>query len=227
MELATPMWEGEVHPAYANPRPEVAAMVPRRATRVLDVGCSTGHLGEALRAHGHHVTGIEYEPALVAEARKRLDKVVEADVEALATTGNGFDGEFDCIVFADVLEHLRDPWAVVRWGERHLAAGGAMVVSVPNIRHAETFWTLAVRGWWPYKEVGIFDRTHLRFFARRNLPELFDGTELEIREVRRVYRLRTNMNAKINRVARYLGDLGTLQFVLRAERKLAALERGA
>jgi 2-polyprenyl-3-methyl-5-hydroxy-6-metoxy-1,4-benzoquinol methylase len=222
MELATPMWDGNVHPAYANPRPDVVEMVPVHARHVLDVGCSTGHMGEALRARGHHVTGVEQMPALAAEARTRLDRVVEADIEALTLEERGLDTDFDCIVFADVLEHLHDPWAVVRWGERQLAPGGVIVVSVPNIRHAETFWTLAVRVWWPYKEVGIFDRTHLRFFARKNLPELFTGTDLAITEIRRVYRLRNDMTARINRFARYLGDLGTMQFVLRAEQISAA-----
>jgi 2-polyprenyl-3-methyl-5-hydroxy-6-metoxy-1,4-benzoquinol methylase len=210
--------DGRVHPAYANPRPEVTPLVPPDAHRVLDVGCSTGHLGAALRAKGHSVTGIEADPMLAAEARERLDTVVEADVETLVARGVDPGGPFDCVVCADVLEHLRDPWAVVAWAEGLLAPGGSLVVSVPNIRHLQTLWNVVVRRRWPYRSVGIFDRTHLRFFARENLQELLSGTSLEIVDLRRSYRLRDDEAWRGNRYAHHLGDFGTLQFIFRARR---------
>jgi 2-polyprenyl-3-methyl-5-hydroxy-6-metoxy-1,4-benzoquinol methylase len=218
MDLTTPTFGGEVHPAYANPRDEVTVLIPSAARRVLDVGCSTGEMGAALKARGHHVTGVELDPELAAAARPRLDGLVEGDVESLARDGTVIGDPFDCVVFADVLEHLRDPWAVVRWGAAQVAPGGCLVISVPNVRHAKTFWTLAVRRRWPYDPVGIFDRTHLRFFARRNLPELVAGTGFEVAEVRRHHMLTTVHTSRWNRLARLLGDLGTLQFVVRAER---------
>lgn len=219
MDLTTPSFGGEVHPAYANPRDEVTVLVPAGAHRVLDVGCSTGEMGVALRARGHHVTGIELDPALAITARGKLDALVEADVEALARDeGTVAGGPFDCVVFADVLEHLRDPWAVVRWGATQVAPGGSIVISVPNVRHAKTFWALLVRRRWPYDPVGIFDRTHLRFFTRRNLPELFDGSGFEVAEVRRHHMLTIVHTSRWNRLAPLLGDLGTLQLIARAER---------
>jgi 2-polyprenyl-3-methyl-5-hydroxy-6-metoxy-1,4-benzoquinol methylase len=218
MDLSTPTFGGEVHPAYANPRDEVTVLVPASARRVLDVGCSTGAMGAALAARGHEVVGLELDPELAATAKARLHRVVEADVEALAATGAEVGGPFDCVVFADVLEHLRDPWSVVRWGAAQVAPGGSIVVSVPNIRHAKTFWTLVVRRRWPYDPVGIFDRTHLRFFARRNLTELVAGTGFEVVAVRRHHMLTTRHTSRWNRLAPLLGDLGTLQFVFRAER---------
>lgn len=217
MDLGPPRVDGAIDAAYANARDEVTVLVPRSARRVLDVGCSTGHMGAALKAVGHHVTGIELDAVLAAEARTRLDRVIEADVEQVIRSGQLVEGPFDCIVCADVLEHLRDPWSVVRWAEDLLAPGGSLVVSVPNIRHAETFWTLAVRRRWPYKPIGIFDRTHLRFFARRNLDELLAGTSLRIVEVRRAHLLVLSWGSRWNRLAPYLGDLGTLQFIFRAE----------
>lgn len=214
--------DGRVHPAYANPRPEVTPLVPAGARRVLDVGCSTGHLGEALRVRGHEVVGVEADPALADQARSRLETVVRADVEALAAAGTDPGGPFDCVVCADVLEHLRDPWRVVAWAEGLLSPGGSLVVSVPNIRHLQTLWNIVVRRRWPYRSVGIFDRTHLRFFARANLEELLAGTPLEIVELHRAYRLRDDQAWPGNRYARYLGDFGTLQFIFRAERSAAA-----
>ena len=219
MDLTTPRAGGAVHPAYANPRPEVQALVPAGAKRILDVGCSAGVLGAELRARGARVVGIEHDPELAASARTRLDEVLVGDVEALAAQGADVGGPFDCVVCADVLEHLRDPWAVVRWAADLLDEGGSLVISVPNARHLETFWSLGVRRRWPYRSIGIFDRTHLRWFARANLPELLDGTDLSIVELQRSHMLRVERpTSRWNRVAPWLGDLGTLQFIIRAER---------
>jgi 2-polyprenyl-3-methyl-5-hydroxy-6-metoxy-1,4-benzoquinol methylase len=217
VELRTPRWEGDVNPAYANPRDEVTVLVPRRCHRVLDVGCSAGLMGASLRARGHEVTGVEHDPELVERARGQLDVVHDGDVEAMARDGVDLGGPFDCVVMADVLEHLRDPWSVVQWARRQLAPDGCVVISVPNIRHLETFWALAARRRWPFNDTGIFDRTHLRFFARKNLPELLAGTDLEITELTRRYLLTLDYTSRWNHLAPYLGDLGTLQFIFKAE----------
>lgn len=214
------MWDGDVHPAYDSARPEVLALVPGSARTVLDIGCSTGAVSAPLRAGGAVVTGIEADPGLAARARGALDRVVEGDLTALAAAGGPVEGgPFDCVIAADVLEHLPDPWAVVRWIDADLLApGGSLVVSVPNIRHLQTVRAL-VRGRWRYDEVGIFDRTHLRFFARGNLPELLDGTALEIVDLRRNRLVELDLRSRWNRLAPYLGDWGTLQFLFRAEHR--------
>ncbi|MGK2947045.1 MAG: class I SAM-dependent methyltransferase [Acidimicrobiales bacterium] len=207
-----------MHPAYANPRTEVTVLIPSQARRVLDVGCSAGVMGAALRARGHHVTGIEVDPELAAMARALLDEVVEGDVERMAVGQELSDQTYDCVVFADVLEHLRDPWTVVRWGAERVAPGGSLVMSLPNVRHAKTFWSLARHRRWPYDAIGIFDRTHLRFFARSNLDDLVAGTPFEIVAVRRHSLLTLRHGSRWNRLAPFMGDLGTLQFIVRAER---------
>jgi 2-polyprenyl-3-methyl-5-hydroxy-6-metoxy-1,4-benzoquinol methylase len=221
MELDLPVHEGVVHAAYAGSREDVAALVPAAARRVLDVGCSTGALGEYLGTRGHEVTGLEVEPTLAAEARPRLRRVVEADVEVLARSDTDMGGPFDCVVFADVLEHLRDPWAVVRWGAGLLAEGGSVVISVPNVRHIRLVRTVLRHRHWPYDQVGIFDRTHLRWFAFRNLPELLEGTGLSITELRRTRAVTIRPADRVNRLAPLMGDFGTLQFLFRAERTRA------
>jgi 2-polyprenyl-3-methyl-5-hydroxy-6-metoxy-1,4-benzoquinol methylase len=217
MKLRPQIYDGVVHAAYSGRRDDVIALVPPRGLRVLDVGCSVGAMGQALKQNGHEVTGIELNADFAARARLYLDRVIEADVETLALTETDVGGPFDCIVFADVLEHLRDPWSITRWAATLLSDSGCFVISVPNVRHAQLVRSVLRHRRWPYEDVGIFDRTHLRWFAFHNLPELLDDTGLEITQLERVYALSLNPTARVNRLASHLGDFGTLQFVFRAE----------
>ncbi|MDQ6782823.1 MAG: class I SAM-dependent methyltransferase [Actinomycetota bacterium] len=207
--------------AYTTNRPEVTALVPRRCQRVLDVGCSTGEVGAALRADGHDVTGIEVNPRWAEQAQRRLDTVITADIEALAGTNTDVGGPFDCVVMADILEHLRDPWLVVRWVAGLLSPAGCVVVSLPNVRHLHLVAQVLLGRRWPYDDAGIFDRTHLRWFAYRNVAELVEGPGLHVTALTRHFGLvvepRSRLGLCANRIAPLLGDLGTLQFVFRAE----------
>ena len=109
-----------------------------------------------------------------------LDHVVCADlVEGLEED----IGTFDCIVAADVLEHLVDPWAALRRAVERLRPGGTVVVSLPNVRSWETFRELGLRGRWPRRPSGLFDATHLRWFALPDARELLEQAGLEVVEV--------------------------------------------
>ena len=177
--------------AYENPRPEVQALVPRRARRILDLGCSSGALGAALKERqGAEVVGVELEADYAADAAERLDRVLVGDLDRLAHELPGDLGRFDCLIAADVLEHLRDPWSVLASFAQLLDAGGAAVISLPNVRYWETFRALFVRGTWPRRDEGIFDRSHLRWFTLRDARELMEQAGLEIVEVAPQYRLR-------------------------------------
>jgi 2-polyprenyl-3-methyl-5-hydroxy-6-metoxy-1,4-benzoquinol methylase len=146
--------------------------------RVLDVGCATGYLAAELSRRGCTVDGIEVDPAAAEQARTHCREVVVGDLEAPATQAevqrmlaDARVGGPDFVICADVLEHLRDPWAVLAWLRTLLAPGGRAVVSVPNIAH----WTARralLRGQFNYTDYGLLDRTHLRFFTRASAAEL-------------------------------------------------------
>jgi 2-polyprenyl-3-methyl-5-hydroxy-6-metoxy-1,4-benzoquinol methylase len=140
--------------------------------RVLDVGCWTGDLGRALATRGCTVSGLEIDVAAAEKARAVLDEVVVADLDVTPASSHFAEGTFDVVVFADVLEHLKDPTAVLADAGRLLAPGGRVVLSVPNITHGSVRLAL-LQGRWSYTETGLLDVTHIRFFAREGLRELF------------------------------------------------------
>jgi 2-polyprenyl-3-methyl-5-hydroxy-6-metoxy-1,4-benzoquinol methylase len=163
---------------YGHERPDVLELVPASARDVLDCGCGEGWLGEQLRRRGCRVTGIELHPAAAEVAARRLDRVLAGNLEACVPALSA--GSFDCVVCADVLEHLVDPWQVVGELKRVLRPRGALVCSVPNIRYVSVVVDLLVRGRWTYREEGVLDRTHLRFFTRRTFAEFLTGAGFEI-----------------------------------------------
>ena len=152
--------------------------------RVLDVGCASGYLAEALNQRGCVVSGVEADPELAELARPHLEKIVVADVEACDLVDAFGTGTFDVIVFGDVLEHLRDPLPVLRQARPLLAEGGTVVASVPNIAHGSIRLAL-LQGRFEYQPTGLLDNTHLRFFTLDTLEKLFRDAGLVAVEVRR------------------------------------------
>ena len=215
------------NPSYIGPRPDVAKLVPTRCTTVLDVGCATGALGAHLKETrpSLHVTGIEIDPEMAAVARDRIDHVVEGDVMDVVRGNVLADQRFDCVVLADVLEHLSDPWTAIKLMRDRVEPGGVVVASLPNVRHYSTLLSVFLFKRWPYRDRGIHDRTHLRFFAERNVRELFEGADLEITTFRRQYRV-LEPPYRINRFSLLLAvpplrDLLTFQYLIVASRHRA------
>jgi GT2 family glycosyltransferase/ubiquinone/menaquinone biosynthesis C-methylase UbiE len=156
---------------YANSRPEVRAIVPPGCTKILDVGCGEGNLGKYLKKERDcEVWGIEIQPQVAEEARRKLDRVYVGDYEKVIFELPA--DYFDCVIFADVLEHFVDPWKALHDTRRILREGGYIVASVPNVRHWSVVRDL-LEGRWEYQRAGILDRTHLRFFTGASLMALF------------------------------------------------------
>ena len=172
--------------AYETPRREIADRVPPGARRVLDLGCATGGLASLLKARGEvEVVGVERDAGYAAAAERHCDRVVHADLDAPAPDDLG---RFDCLVAADVLEHLVDPWSALRAYARLLDPGGTAVISLPNVAHWSTYAALA-RGSWPRNPEGIHDATHLRWFTLRDARELVEQAGLAVASVDRRPRL--------------------------------------
>jgi SAM-dependent methyltransferase len=172
---------------YADPRPDIQALVAARGSRVLDVGCGAGALASALKAAGATcVAGIELDPQAAALSSSVLDVVIQGSVLDCSLP---FDrGEFSYLIFADVLEHLPDPERALSRCLPYLAEGGRVVISVPNMRFYLVLLRLIADRWW-YTTSGVRDRTHLRIFTRRSLEGLINRQGLVIERWHRNYRL--------------------------------------
>ena len=159
-------------------------MIPPN-TRCLDVGCSTGNLGVALRdSKGCSVDGIESNPQAAAIAKRRgYDNVFILDLNfELATLPvNGY--EYDVIVCADILEHLVTPEQALKRLSRLLRPGGVFVISLPNVAFALHRLHLLL-GKWDYKAYGVLDRTHLRFYTIKSGSQMIASTGLKITSVK-------------------------------------------
>lgn len=166
---------------FTHSRQEVLNQIPVGARRVLDLGCAAGRLGASVKhRQPAEVTGVELDPRAAQLAAEVLDIVHNES----ASDGilDRIEGSFDAIVAADILEHLPDPWSVVRSLSRLLRPGGTLVVSIPNIANLGVVSAI-VNGRFDYQAEGILDRTHLRFFTRATAEELLSGAGLTVESV--------------------------------------------
>jgi methionine biosynthesis protein MetW len=150
-------------------------------SRVLDVGCGTGSLTLIVNHDKRNeVIAIEPDPQRAEEARRRGLKVVAAELDDAFLAKNG---PFDVIIFADVLEHLASPRALLDLAVRGLSPGGLVLISVPNGAHWSVRASLLF-GRFDYEPVGIMDATHLRWFTARSLKQFVEGAGLKIIGIR-------------------------------------------
>jgi 2-polyprenyl-3-methyl-5-hydroxy-6-metoxy-1,4-benzoquinol methylase len=153
--------------------------------RVLEAGCASGHVSEALSAQGCSVVGIEIDADVVKPAEQWVERVIIGNFDD-GLLWKELEGEiFDAVLFGDVLEHLRDPLATLLESMKHLEPLGSVVISVPNIAHADVKVAL-LKGLFPYADDGLLDRTHIHFFTKESLLELVKAAGLVPIEFRRV-----------------------------------------
>lgn len=152
------------------------SLVPERS-RVIDIGCGTGSLSQLLRERlACEVLGLEPNGDRCNAAASRGMNVINAELtDELARKV----GKFDVVLFADVLEHLVDPWRALQLAKAVLAPNGAIVASVPNVAH----WTVRanlLRGRFKYQPTGLMDATHLRWFTYDGLEDMFNSSGFRI-----------------------------------------------
>jgi SAM-dependent methyltransferase len=164
---------------FGTPRREMLEFIPSDVTSVLEIGCGAGAFGALVKENRRcRYAGVDISEQAAAQARDRLDEVVVANIEE--TPLSFVPASFDCLVCNDVLEHLRDPWEVLRMLTGFLRPGGYVVASLPNVRFSEVLKDLVIRKRWEYQERGVLDRTHLRFFTESSVRTLIESAGFDV-----------------------------------------------
>jgi trans-aconitate methyltransferase len=172
---------------YTHRRPEVVRLIPEQVRQVVDVGCGAGALGASIKRAlpAAQVRGVEIVPSQAEEAKGVLDDAIAAD--AAAPLPAGWPAP-DCLVFADVLEHLVDPWGTLAVWRARCAPNAWAVMSIPNVSHTSIVSALQ-RGRFEYANEGLLDRTHLRFFTRVSACMMVEEAGFEIVRLERTFTL--------------------------------------
>lgn len=168
---------------YRNARPEMLQFLPKNFDKILDIGCGEGLFAHSIREKSNReieLWGIEPMEKQGLEAKKKLDKVLIGKSEDVLNEIP--DNYFDVIFFNDVLEHLVDPYNLLKLIKSKLSNDGFIVSSIPNVRYHNTFMDLVLNKNWDYKSFGVLDKTHLRFFTKKSIVKMYENMDFEIIE---------------------------------------------
>ncbi|MHB8759491.1 MAG: class I SAM-dependent methyltransferase [Thiobacillus sp.] len=206
---------------FSATRFDIQPAIPFFSESVLEIGCGTGATLAWLKDSGRckSTSGIELVAQQAEIAEKVVDRVIQGSVDDIDLAS--WTEHFDLILCLDVLEHLNDPWGLV--GKLHglLKPGGRLVASIPNIRHISVLVPLLFRGEWVYKERGILDKTHLRFFTRKSAIELATCSGLTLISVHELGLKNKSISSKANKIT--LGmfrDFFAAQYLVAVENRV-------
>ncbi|MFY9638063.1 MAG: class I SAM-dependent methyltransferase [Methanobacterium sp.] len=146
--------------------------------KILDVGCAEGNIAEVLSSNKCDVVGIEIDQKSAQNAQNYCKEVILGDVESLELSSE-YNNYFDYILFADILEHLKDPLIVLKKFKKYLKNDGYIIVSLPNISN----WRMRIKilfGNFEYENTGLLDKGHIRFFNKKSAENLIKDAGFEI-----------------------------------------------
>lgn len=186
MDNGRHIYEYDIDPT-SNTAPANVIRLVGENKRVLEVGCGPGSITKILtRKNRCRVTGFEIDLAAIEKVRPYCEAVLQVDLN-MKDWQRQLDGvdRFDVVVAADVLEHLYDPWLVLKQIASLINENGYLVISLPHVGHAAIISCL-LNGDFEYRDWGLLDRTHIRFFGLRNVEALFAQADLKIVEAKYV-----------------------------------------
>lgn len=165
---------------FEGARSDFVSELPENpAAHILEIGCSNGNTGAlalAKKKCGKY-TGVEVHEAAAQKAEDRISQVLVGDIERMELPWE--DNAFDALILSEVLEHLIDPWQVLRKLHRYLKPGALVFASSPNVSHHRIIRML-LRGEWNLTDDGIMDRTHLRWFTPKSFAAMFEDAGYEV-----------------------------------------------
>jgi 2-polyprenyl-3-methyl-5-hydroxy-6-metoxy-1,4-benzoquinol methylase len=176
--------EAELPEYYRTVRSDILQFLPSEFNRVLEIGCSGGGFSEKLLRNGAEVWGVEPNTAAAEVAGKKLTRVINSTFEEAEDQLP--KGYFDLIVCNDVIEHMPDHDRFLQAIKAMMKERAVLVGSLPNIRHITALVKLLAFKDFPYRDEGILDRTHLRFFTRKSIERSLRQNGYEVEALRGV-----------------------------------------
>ena len=164
---------------FSNIRSDIIRFI-EKSNAILEIGCGAGSTLHYIKQKGYaaEVWGIDI---VDLDQKSRLDKFILCDIEE-SDPDLPVD-YFDVIIFADVLEHMINPWDILTRTKKYLKKEGVVIVSLPNFREISTIYNIIIKGDFKYSETGILDKTHLRFFCKKNIIQIFQQSGFKIKRI--------------------------------------------
>ena len=165
---------------YDSIRSDIKPLLPGKVDRVLEIGCGTGNTLAWIKQTqaSKWVAGVELNENAAEKAKSTLDAVYCGNIENMSLPIP--DGSLDLILCLDVLEHLVDPWKLMKRLHVLLKPGGSVIASIPNVRNFRVVLPLVFRGRWDYAPDGLLDKTHLRYFTRKTALALMESAGMSV-----------------------------------------------
>ena len=220
------MAKGEIY--HLGVRSDMVAFLPQRYQRVLEIGCGVGGFRRNLSADCEY-WGVEPDTASVQQAQDANIRVLSGVYDEVADQLP--DGYFDLVICNDVIEHMPDHDVFLRQIQQKMTADGCLVGSVPNMRYYDVLRELLLQRDWRYRDEGILDRTHLRFFTRISLQRSLAGAGFTLEALQGVNN-KLPRPSSLKKLRRYLtirllelislggySDIKYMQFGFRVARK--------
>lgn len=162
-------------------RMEIRSAFSFNPIKILDIGCANGDVSAALKKDYPNVYawGIEINPKSAAHARLKLDRISEKPLDQFDAAEQNELVNIDTVLLLDVLEHIYNPWELLQTLSQHINSDAQVIVSLPNIAHANVFRDMA-DGYWHYQSAGLLDVTHIRFFTQFEMIKMFYETGFKV-----------------------------------------------
>lgn len=170
-------YDYEFSPDDSSAAATIVRYVPN-GSRVLEIGCGYGSISRVLKEQDCAVTAVEVIPVMAQAASAYCERIIVADVEKDGVL-DSLETRFDAIVMADVLEHLRNPVKLLQDIAQLVSPTGALVISFPNVAYFGLLCEVLL-GDFRYRESGILDATHLRFFTWHSFERMLNSAGFEV-----------------------------------------------
>ena len=168
---------------YQQSRQEMLDFIPGDVRRVIDIGCGEGRFGAAVKQRFPlcETWGVEPMEAAAKQASQTNDRVINSPLENIDDLPSEY---FDAVTMNDVLEHLTSSESALRLVRRILRPKGVFIMSLPNVRYYVNVRDLVFRNDWEYRDFGILDRTHFRFFTTKSAVRLLTENGFKVEVIR-------------------------------------------